>query len=73
MGKGKWHLEKRYLMARIKSIIVEPSHELSVNQGFIVKVLVEDEYLIAKNLITEDNINIITEDGNLIRTEYGYE
>ncbi len=60
-------------MARIKSIIVEPSNELSVNQGFIVKVLVEDEYLIAKNLITEDNINIITEDGNLIRTEYGYE
>lgn len=60
-------------MAVIKQIIVEPSNELTVNQSFIVKVLVEDEYLIAKNLITEDNINIITEDGNLIRTEYGYE
>lgn len=60
-------------MAVIKQIIVEPSNELTVNQGFIVKVLVEDEYLIAKNLITEDDINIITEDGNLIRTEYGYE
>lgn len=60
-------------MARIKSILIEPSHELNVNQAFIVKVLVEDEYLIAKNLITEDSIEIITEDGNLIRTEYGYE
>lgn len=60
-------------MAYIKSILIEPSNELTVNQNFVVKVLVDDEYLIAKNLITEDNINIITEDGNLIRTEYGYE
>lgn len=60
-------------MARITSILIEPSNELKVNQGFLVKIQVDDEYLIAKNLITEDSINIITEDGNLIRTEYGYE
>lgn len=60
-------------MARIKSILIEPSHELNVEQDFIVKILVEDEYLLAKTLITEDSTNIITEDGNLIRTEYGYE
>lgn len=60
-------------MARIKSILIEPSHELNVEQDFIVKILVEDEYLIAKTLITEDSVDIITEDGNLIRTEYGYE
>lgn len=60
-------------MARIKNILIEPSHELNINQGFVVKILVEDEYLLAKTLITENNIDIITEDGNLIRTEYGYE
>lgn len=60
-------------MARITSILIEPSNELKVNQGFLVKIQVDDEYLIAKNLITEDSISIITEDGNLIRTEYGYE
>ena len=60
-------------MARITSIIVEPSNELTINQEFIVKIKVEDEYLIAKTIITEDNLDIITEDGNLIRTEYGYE
>ena len=60
-------------MAHIKSILIEPSHELNIEQDFIVKILVEDEYLIAKTLITEDSIDIITEDGNLIRTEYGYE
>lgn len=60
-------------MARITDILIEPSNELTVNQAFIVKIKVDDEYLIAKNLITEDSINIITEDGNLIRTEYGYE
>lgn len=60
-------------MARIKSILIEPSHELNINQGFIVKVLVEDEYMYMKTLITENDFDIITEDGNLIRTEYGYE
>lgn len=60
-------------MARIKSILIEPSHELNVEQDFIVKILVEDQYLLAKTLITEDSVDIITEDGNLIRTEYGYE
>lgn len=60
-------------MARIKSILVEPSHEVNINQGFMLKILVEDEYLLAHTIITEDNIDIITEDGNLIRTEYGYE
>lgn len=60
-------------MARIKSILIEPSHELNVNQSFKVKILVEDDYLLAKTLITENDYDIITEDGNLIRTEYGYE
>lgn len=60
-------------MALIKSILIEPSHELKVNQSFMVKILVEDEYLLTKTLITENNIDIITEDGNLIRTEYGNE
>lgn len=60
-------------MARITDILIEPSNELKINQSFIVKIKVEDEYLIAKEIITENNINIITEDGNIIRTEYGYE
>ena len=60
-------------MARITSILIEPSNELKVNQGFLVKIQVDDEYLIAKTIITEDSQDIITEDGNLIRTEYGYE
>lgn len=60
-------------MARIVDILVEPSNTLKVGQGFIVKILVEDEYLKAKTLITEDSIDIITEDDKLIRTEYGYE
>ena len=60
-------------MPTIKKIIVEPSNVVKVNQGFTIKVLVEDEYLRAKNFITENEFNIITEDGNLIRTEWGYE
>ena len=60
-------------MARILDILVEPSNTVKVNQGFTVKILVDDEYLHAKTLITENSIDIITEDGNLIRTEYGYE
>lgn len=60
-------------MAVIKKILVEPSNELTVNQEFIVKILVEDEFLIKKTIITENEITIITEDGNPIRTEYGYE
>ena len=73
LGKNKWNMEERHLMAHIKSILIEPSHELNIEQDFIVKILVEDEYLLAKTLITENSIDIITEDGNLIRTEYGYE
>jgi len=60
-------------MAVIKQIIVEPSNTLKVNQNFTIKILVEDDYLLAKTLITENDYDIITEDGNLIRTEYGYE
>ena len=60
-------------MAVIKEIIVEPSNTLKVNQNFTIKILVEDDYLLAKTLITENDYDIITEDGNLIRTEYGYE
>lgn len=60
-------------MATIKKIIVEPSNVLKVNQSFMIKVLVDDEYLRARNFITENGLDIITEDGNLIRTEIGYE
>ena len=60
-------------MAVIKQIIVEPSNTLKVNQNFTIKILVEDDYLLAKTLITENDYDIMTEDGNLIRTEYGYE
>ena len=60
-------------MATITKILVEPSNELTVNQSFVVKVLVDDYYLRAKTFATEDNINIIAENGDYIRTEFGYE
>lgn len=60
-------------MATITKILVEPSNELTINQNFVVKVLVDDYYLLAKKFATENDINIIAENGDYIRTEFGYE
>lgn len=58
-------------MARITEVILEPS-EIYVNQRFKIKVKVEDFLTEKRVLITEtDNHYIITENGDIIRTEWG--
>lgn len=38
---------------------------------FKLKVKIEDEYLLKKNLITEDGFTLVAEDGSKLRTEWG--
>lgn len=57
-------------MARIIEKIVEPSR-IEVGSLFKIKVKVEDILTSKKIFITERGIKIITEDGKLIRSEWG--
>ena len=59
-------------MTNITDFILEPS-VVNVNQVFRAKLKVNDIYLSKKIIITENEIPIITEDGKLIRTEWGDE
>ena len=59
-------------MTNITDFILEPS-VVNVNQVFRAKLKVNDIYLSKKIFITENEIPIITEDGKLIRTEWGDE
>lgn len=57
-------------MARIIEKIVEPSR-IEVGSLFKIKVKVEDILTSKKIFITERGIKLITEDGKLIRSEWG--
>ena len=57
-------------MARIIEKILEPS-KIDAGSIFKIKVRVEDVLTSKKIFVTEDAIKIITEDGNIIRTEWG--
>lgn len=57
-------------MARIIEKIVEPSR-IEVGSLFKIKVKVQDILTSKKIFVTERNIKIITEDGKLIRSEWG--
>ena len=56
-------------MANISEFLIEPS-VVDVNESFRIKIKVNDIYGFKGIFITEDNIRLITEDGNLIRTEW---
>lgn len=57
-------------MAKIIEKIIEPSR-IEVGSLFKIKVKVEDILTSKKIFITERGIKIITEDGKLIRSEWG--
>lgn len=57
-------------MARIIEKIVEPSR-IEVGSLFKIKVKVADIFSSKEYFITESGIKLITEDGKLIRTEWG--
>lgn len=57
-------------MARITEKIVEPSR-IEVGSLFKIKVKVQDILTSKKMFTTEIGIKIITEDGKLIRSEWG--
>lgn len=57
-------------MLRISEIIVEPS-KVYVNQEFKLKVKVDSPYLLQKKFITENNIELITENSENVVTEWG--
>ena len=57
-------------MARIIEKIVEPSR-IEVGSLFKIKVKVQDILTSKKFFATERGIKLITEDGKLIRTEWG--
>lgn len=59
-------------MTNITDFQLEPS-VVNVGQTFRAKLKVNDIYLTKKIFITENEIPIITEDGKLIRTEWGDE
>lgn len=57
-------------MARIIEKIIEPSR-IEVGSLFKIKVKVEDILKSKKIFVTERSIKLITEDGKLIRSEWG--
>lgn len=57
-------------MARIVEKIVEPSR-IEVGSLFKIKVKVQDILTSKKIFVTERGIKLITEDGKLIRSEWG--
>ena len=57
-------------MARIVEKIIEPSR-IDAGSIFKIKVRVEDVLTSKKIFVTEDSIKIVTEEGNIIRTEWG--
>lgn len=56
-------------MAQIIEKIIEPSR-IEVGSKFKIKIKVEDILISKKAFITEDLINLITEDGKIIRSEW---
>ncbi len=57
-------------MSKIQEIIVEPN-KIIVSSTFKLKVRVIDSYLSKQKIISENNKNIITEEGKELGTEWG--
>lgn len=57
-------------MPKIVEIIVEPS-KIEIDSTFKLKIKVKDEYLNKQILKSEDNLILITENGEKIRSEWG--
>ncbi len=57
-------------MSKIQEIIVEPN-KIIVGSTFKLKVRVIDSYLSKQKIISENNKNIITEEGKELGTEWG--
>ena len=57
-------------MSKIQEILVEPS-KIYTGSAFKIKVKVEDDYFYRKQLVSEDNFILVTENGESIRTEWG--
>ena len=57
-------------MSRILELTIQPNL-VYTNQQFLVKVKVQDDFKIKENLITESGDTLITEDSNILRTEWG--
>lgn len=57
-------------MLRISEIIVEPS-KIYVNQEFKLKIKIDSEYLLRQKFVTENDVELTTENGESIVTEWG--
>ena len=57
-------------MSKIQEVIVEPN-KIEVGSTFKLKVRVIDSYIKKQKIISENKKNIITEDEEKIRTEWG--
>ena len=57
-------------MSRIVETIIEPS-KIYTGSIFKIKIKVEGNYAYKHSFITESGLNIITENNDIIRTEWG--
>lgn len=57
-------------MSKITQILLEPN-KIYVGSNFKIKVKVEDDYFYRKKIVSEDNLILVTENGEQIRTEWG--
>lgn len=57
-------------MAKIIEKIIEPSR-IEVGSKFKIKIKIEDILLSKKSFITENGIKLVTENGVVIRSEWG--
>lgn len=57
-------------MSKIQEIIVEPNR-IEVGSAFKLKVRVADSYKYKKIMISENKRKLLTEDGKIIRSEWG--
>lgn len=57
-------------MSRILELTIQPNL-VYTNQQFLVKVKVQDDYEVKQKIITESGNTLITEDSNILRTEWG--
>lgn len=57
-------------MSKIQEIIVEPNR-IEVGSTFKLKVRVTDSYKNKKIMISENKRKLLTEDGKIIRSEWG--
>ena len=63
-------MEEYEIMSKIKEIIVEPAL-IYVGSNLRIKVKVKDDYTFKKSLVTESGLTLVTENRDIIRTEWG--